>query len=85
MDRHPLNKTVTIDLTASAFADVSADACAAAADGTALPAAHPRSLLDLPPGEARQSLLVVHGILDLKLPPMSGAAIITWSCESAER
>ena len=76
MDRAPLSKTVTMDLTASAFADISADA-RAAADGTALPAAHPRSLLDLPPGEARQSLLVVHGILDLELPPMSGAAIIT--------
>lgn len=30
--------------------------------------AHPQSLLDLPPGEARQSLLTVHGILEARLP-----------------
>lgn len=30
--------------------------------------AHPQSLLDLPPGEARQSLLSVHAILEAKLP-----------------
>jgi SAM-dependent methyltransferase len=29
---------------------------------------HPQSLLDLPAGEARQSLLNVHGILEAKLP-----------------
>jgi SAM-dependent methyltransferase len=31
-------------------------------------AAHPQSLLELPPGEARQSLLTVHSILEAKLP-----------------
>ncbi len=30
--------------------------------------AHPQSLLDLPPGEARESLLAVHGILEARLP-----------------
>jgi SAM-dependent methyltransferase len=30
--------------------------------------AHPQSLLDLPAGEARQSLLTVHGILEARLP-----------------
>ena len=33
-----------------------------------LPAAHPQSLLELPHGEARQSLLTVHGILEATLP-----------------
>jgi SAM-dependent methyltransferase len=31
-------------------------------------AVHPQSLLDLPPGEARQSLLTVHSILEARLP-----------------
>ena len=61
-----MSKTVTIDLTRAALADVTAGA-RAAVDGA--PTAHPQSLLDLPPGEARQSLLAVHGILDKKLPP----------------
>jgi SAM-dependent methyltransferase len=48
---------------------------AAPVDGTdmralLLPAAvHPKSLLDLPSGEARESLLAVHGILRAVLPP----------------
>jgi SAM-dependent methyltransferase len=33
-----------------------------------LPAAHPQSLLDLPPGQARESLLAVHGVLSAELP-----------------
>jgi SAM-dependent methyltransferase len=61
-----VNKTVTIDFTRAALAEGTADA-RAAVDGA--PTAHPQSLLDLPPGEARQSLLAVHGILDMKLPP----------------
>ncbi len=65
-----MNKTVTIDLTHAALADANADP-RGAVDGALLPAAHPQSLLDLPPGEARQSLLAVHGILDAKLPPTS--------------
>src|SRR6267142_2012029 len=32
-------------------------------------AVHPKSLLDLPSGEARESLLAVHGILRAVLPP----------------
>jgi SAM-dependent methyltransferase len=60
-----VNKTVTIDRTHAARADATADA-GATVDGAPLPAAQP--LLDLPPGEARQSLLAVHGILDMKLP-----------------
>jgi SAM-dependent methyltransferase len=40
------------------------------ADATAPPSPeHPQSLLDLPPGEARESLLGVHGVLDHELPP----------------
>ena len=61
-----MNKPVTIDLAHAALADVIADARASA---TASPPAHPQSLLDLPPGEARESLLTVHGILGTKLPP----------------
>jgi SAM-dependent methyltransferase len=39
------------------------------ADGADRPSAvHPQSLLALPPGEARQSLLTVHSILEAKLP-----------------
>jgi SAM-dependent methyltransferase len=55
-----------IDLTRAARADGTADA-RATVDGA--PTEHPQSLLDLPPGEARQSLLAVHDILDTKLPP----------------
>jgi SAM-dependent methyltransferase len=63
-----VNKTVTIDLARAAFADVTADASAPAAASPQTPV-HPQSLLDLPPGEARQSLLTVHSILGIKLPP----------------
>ena len=54
-----MNKTVTIDL-----------AHAVPADTTAAPLmpTHPQSLLDLPAGEARDSLLAVHGILGTRLP-----------------
>jgi len=51
-----VNTTVTIDL-----------AHALPADAPLMPA-HPQSLLDLPPGEARESLLAVHGILGTRLP-----------------
>jgi SAM-dependent methyltransferase len=56
--------TITIDLAHRTFVD-------AAADKRALPSApaHPQSLLDLPRGEARESLLAVHGVLEMKLPP----------------
>jgi SAM-dependent methyltransferase len=62
-----VNEKITIDLARTALADGSA-AVRAAADGASAPAAHPRALLDLPPGEARESLLAVHSILDAKLP-----------------
>jgi SAM-dependent methyltransferase len=60
-----MNKTVTIDLThASPAADPQARI------GTPAPATvHPQSLLELPPGEARESLLAVHDILAATLPP----------------
>jgi len=63
-----VNKTVTIDLAHAALANVTADAPAPAAASPRTPV-HPQSLLDLPPGEARQSLLAVHNILGVKLPP----------------
>jgi len=56
-----VNKTVAIDL---AHATPAADAFAPAAASSA----HPQSLLDLPPGEARDSLLAVHGVLGASLP-----------------
>jgi hypothetical protein len=54
-----VNKTVTIDLAHATPTDGTADARMATT--TATSAAHPQSLLDLPPGEARESLLAVHG------------------------
>jgi SAM-dependent methyltransferase len=62
-----VNKTVTIDLAYATPADGTADACMVTAGGTS--AAHPQALLDLPPGEARESLLAVHGLLGTALPP----------------
>ena len=60
-----MNKTVTIGLADAALAE----AIAAAPTMAVSPQAHPQSLLDLPPGEARESLLAVHGILAAGLPP----------------
>jgi SAM-dependent methyltransferase len=54
-----VNKSVTIDFAHAFPADVAA---------APLVPAHPQSLLDLPPGEARDSLLAVHGILGTRLP-----------------
>jgi SAM-dependent methyltransferase len=68
-----VSKTVTIDLTHAALAEATADRRAMAGDAAA-PAMHPQSLLDLPPGEARDSLLAVHGILGQRLPP-TGLAV----------
>ena len=56
LDRQPVNKTVTIDLRQRRCRRCLARRPASAS-------AHPQSLLDLPPGEARESLLAVHGIL----------------------
>jgi SAM-dependent methyltransferase len=61
-----VNKTVTIDLSRVTSAGATADA------GTLMPkpaTMHPQSLLDLPEGEARQSLLAVHDILGAMLQP----------------
>jgi len=60
LDRQPVNKAITIDFAHATPADVAADLHAPA---------HPQSLLDLPPGEARESLLAVHGVLGSNLPP----------------
>jgi SAM-dependent methyltransferase len=59
-----MNKNVTSDFSYA----VSVDGIDA---GALLPPAtvHPKSLLDLPSGEARESLLAVHGILRALLPP----------------
>jgi SAM-dependent methyltransferase len=61
-----MNKNVATDFNTAVRLD--------RADAGALlsPAAvHPKSLLDLPSGEARESLLAVHGILRAVLPPAS--------------
>jgi SAM-dependent methyltransferase len=63
-----MNKTVTIDLAHAALAGVTADVHAMTG-GAPAPSVHPQSLLELPPGEARESLLAVHGILGAELPP----------------
>ena len=60
-----MSKTATIDITQAAPAEVPADLRVAAA---AAPLDHPQALLELAPGEARDSLLAVHGILGTRLP-----------------
>jgi SAM-dependent methyltransferase len=59
-----MNKNVATDFSYPVPVD-GADACAL----LPLAAVHPKSLLDLPSGEARESLLAVHGILRAVLPP----------------
>ena len=54
-----MNKTATIDLARTPAPDTG---------GPTAASPHPQSLLDLPPGDARESLLAVHGILGAKLP-----------------
>jgi SAM-dependent methyltransferase len=56
-----VSKTATIDLAHDTPA-------AAAASASPLPSVHPQSLLDLVPGEARESLLAFHGVLAARLP-----------------
>jgi SAM-dependent methyltransferase len=58
-----VNRTATVDRALTPPADTGGPANASAPTS-----AHPQSLLDLPPGEARESLLGVHGILGAKLP-----------------
>ncbi len=66
-----MNKTVTIDLAHITAADVTLDACAPGIAASSSTAVHPQALLELPAGEARESLLAVHGILGAQLPPTS--------------
>jgi SAM-dependent methyltransferase len=63
----PVHKTIAIDL---AQAVLAADTAALRqhAGETPAPSAHPRPLLDMVQGEARECLLAVHGILDARLP-----------------
>jgi SAM-dependent methyltransferase len=61
-----VNKTVTIDLADAALAEMTADGRVTAGTTSA---EHPQSLLELPFGEARESLLTVHRVLGMKLPP----------------
>jgi SAM-dependent methyltransferase len=60
-----VSKTATIDLTHATPAGITADLRVTA--GAAAPE-HPQALLELAPGEARDSLLAVHGILGTRLP-----------------
>jgi SAM-dependent methyltransferase len=57
-----MNKSVTIDFTRAAAVTE------APIIASAPPAEHPQALLELAPGEARDSLLAVHGILGTRLP-----------------
>ena len=59
-----MNKSVTIDFTQAAVTE-------APIIVSAPPAEQPQALLELAPGEARDSLLAVHGILGTRLPPTS--------------
>ena len=61
-----MSKTATINLTPAGPAKVTADLRVAAG---AAPFEHPQALLELASGEARDSLLAVHGILGTALPP----------------
>ena len=61
-----VSKTATINLTPAGPAKVTADLRVAAG---AAPFEHPQALLELASGEARDSLLAVHGILGTALPP----------------
>ncbi len=58
-----MNKNVTTDFSYAVPVE-GIDACALLQPATV----HPKSLLDLPSGEARESLLAVHGILRAVLP-----------------
>jgi SAM-dependent methyltransferase len=59
-----MNRNVTTDFSTAVPVD-GTDARALLSPATV----HPKSLLDLPSGEARESLLAVHGILRAVLPP----------------
>ena len=63
-----MNPTVATDFTNPMPID------ARVATASPLPQVHPQSLLELPPGEARESLLAVHDILSTRLP-LSNLAI----------
>ena len=58
-----------MNMTVTDFTDTVPIAARLATGGSPPPAVHPQALLELPPGEARESLLAVHGILGPRLPP----------------
>ena len=62
-----MNEAVTIDHTHAATVDAGLHA-RALATGASETVQHPQALLELAHGEARQSLLTVHSILDARLP-----------------
>ncbi len=61
-----MNKTLATDFSYATRVDATPD-MRALTNSPPLAPAHPQSLLDLPPGEARKSLLTVHGILAARL------------------
>ena len=61
-----MNKVMTVDLAHIVAADI-ATGTVGATGGSPQPV-HPQSLLALPPGEARDSLLAVHAVLNQQLP-----------------
>ena len=63
-----MSKTATIDLTQATPAGIKAEMRVTAGPP---PIEHPQALLELAPGEARDSLLAVHGILGSRLPATS--------------
>jgi SAM-dependent methyltransferase len=63
-----MNRPATIDFNQASHFN-QASSAGTPATVSPLPAAHPQSLLDLTPGEARESLLAVHRILGMNLPP----------------
>jgi SAM-dependent methyltransferase len=65
-----MNKTVAFDVVQTAVSDGSTDARARTGTSMLAPTTvHPQSLLNLPRGEARESLLAVHDILGALLQP----------------
>ena len=58
-----------MNMTVTDFTDTVPIAARLATGGSPPPAVHPQALLELPPGEARESLLAVHDILGSELPP----------------
>jgi hypothetical protein len=66
-----MNKAFTIDLAYKTFIDMPGRSATTSSSAST----HPQSLLDLPPGEARKSLLAVHDTLSTTLAAKSKLAI----------